>query len=322
MHVLLMYSTHEPSPEHVARLEGLGDAIRVTVAESEETARAAARDAEVIFGHRYLRQSLPQARRLRWVQSTAGGTDRLPRRELARKQVVLTRMTATAPTVARHAVTLAWAIARRLPNAMDRQTDGRWEDGFDWPPRPEEALVLGTGHVGGAIAERLCADQIRCYGARRTPSSGSTDPFDRIYDRASWPEVLPRIDWLFLALPHTPETRNLVGEEVLRALPARAIVVNVGRGETLVTEDLCGALASGHLSGAALDVVHPRPTGPEDPIWETPRLLITPHVGAHSRERSRTMERFCEEQLARYLAGEPLENRVASERGSRAAEPS
>ncbi|MFP4229240.1 MAG: D-2-hydroxyacid dehydrogenase [Salinivenus sp.] len=311
MNVLLMYSTHVPSAEHIARLESQHGTVRVSVANSEADALALAQTADAIFGHRYLRQCLPHARRLRWVQSTAGGVDRLPLDALAEQGVTLTRMTVSAPVIARHAVTLAWAVTRRLPEAVARQRDGRWDASFNWPPQPQTAAVFGMGAIGRAVAQCLHADGITVYGVRRTSQEKIPAPFSRVYDRTSWRDVLPLVDWCILALPHTPETRGQFDHEALSQLPEHAVLVNVGRGETVVTNDLVQVLGQGHLSGAALDVVAPSPTGPDDPIWRTPRLLITPHVAAHSWERPAALERFCEAQLARYRAGIPLQNQVS-----------
>lgn len=310
MHVLLMYSTHTPHADHVKRLKDVHPSINVSIAENEPEAIEQAQRAEVIFGHRYLRQCLPHAQQLRWVQTTAGGVDRLPCQDLARMGVTLTRMTVASPVIARHAITLAWAITRRVPEAVKRQRAGCWDNAFDWPPPPQTAVVVGTGCIGQAIARRLQADGITVLGVKRTYDGAAIEGFERIYDRSNWRHALPRADWCFLALPITAETRGMFNEDVLRQLPSHAVLVNVGRGETLVTTDLRRVLEAGHLSGAALDVIHPKPSGPDDPIWQTPRLLITPYVAAHSRDRGRDIERFCEAQLARYVAEEPLRNEV------------
>ena len=78
MHILLMYSTHSPSQEHISRLQGIDPSIQVSVADSVENAIKHGRTADIIFGHRYLAQCLPYGAKIRWVQSTAGGVDRLP----------------------------------------------------------------------------------------------------------------------------------------------------------------------------------------------------------------------------------------------------
>ncbi|MFB2893474.1 D-2-hydroxyacid dehydrogenase [Aerosakkonemataceae cyanobacterium BLCC-F50] len=310
MHILLMYSTHKPSEEHLQRLTAIEPSIRVSVAESEETAIAAAKDADVIFGHRYLIQSLPYTQNLRWVQSTASGVDRLPCVELAQRQVMLTRMTLQSFVIARHAVTLAWAMVRCLPQALEYQKAGIWNQTFDWLPLPRQAIVFGTGNIGRAIAKLLKADGIKVTGVKRTVNGETLAEFDDLCDRQSWFSLLPDMDWCFLALPHTEETRDLFNETAMRALPSHAIIVNVGRGETLVSADLCRVLSAGHLGGAALDVLYPKPTSSADPFWQTPGLIVTPHVAAHHYERSAMMEQFCEQQLVRFINNQPLLDRV------------
>lgn len=307
MRVLTMYSTHEPSPRHLARLAELG--ADVTVADSEATALRLAPDTDVILGHRYLRQVLPRASRLRWVQSTAGGVDRLPVAALRARGVTLTRMVAAAPVIAQHAVTLAWALTRSLPDLVRQYDRGEWSAPQAWLPLPRRALVLGMGPIGQAIAEQLRTDGTEVLGLRR--SSGPVPAgFDRALSPAAWRRELPTVDWLFLALPSTPETKGMVGAAELGALPPHALIVNVGRGETLDTEALCEALRGGHLGGAALDVASPEPPPPQDPVWTAPRLLLTPHVAAHYAERARQIEAACEAQFERYLGGVPLHELV------------
>lgn len=308
MHILLMYSTHKPSAEHIDRLAAIS--TQVTVAKSESMAIQEASSADVIFGHRYLQQCLPHAERLQWVQSTAGGVDQLPWLELTRKNVLLTRMTLSSPVIARHAVTLAWVVARRLDVACQRHFVGQWDASFDWLPFPRKAVVFGTGSIGQAIAALLSLDSIEVIGVKRTVNGEFVPGFTHLCDSTSWLDVFPQVDWCFLALPHTAETKDLINDAALRVLPKHAILVNVGRGETLMTADLCRVLVEGHLGGAALDVVYPKPSGVEDPIWKTPRLLITPHVAAHEHGREIAIERFCEEQLVRFIAGQPLHNLV------------
>jgi phosphoglycerate dehydrogenase-like enzyme len=203
-------------------------------------------------------------------------------------------------------VTLAWAVTRRLPDAWHRQQLGTWNHQFEWLPFPQRAIVFGTGGIGRAIATLLNAEGIEVTGVKRTVEESSLPEFAHLYDQHSFFTALPRSDWCFLALPNTPETENLIDRKVLCSLPSHAVVVNVGRGQTLVTSDLCEVLATGHLGGAALDVIYPQPTDPKDPIWKTPRLIITPCVSARYKNRSLDEEKFCEAQLARFISGKLL----------------
>jgi len=311
MHVLLMYSPHSPSEEHVRRLESENRVTEVTVASSEQAALHAAPTADVILGHRYLRQVLPQTQNLQWVQSTTQGTDRLPRTELARQNVRLTRYTGSAPVVARHAVALAWAVTRRIPPATRQQASRQWSKDLGWLPLPERAIVFGTGSIGQNIARLLQGQGLSVTGVKRTVEE-DLPHFNSLHDRYHWRGALTHSDWCFLALPHTSETRGMIDDQALAELPSHAVVVNVGRGEALDLDALASQLREEQLGGAALDVLPKElePLSPSSSLWEVPHLLVTPHVAAYHPHRRRNVEQFCEEQVRRYLEGEPLLDEV------------
>ena len=315
MTLLLMYSPSPPSTAHVERLRALSPDLTVAVATSEADALAHAPTAEVILGHRYLRQVLPHAPRLRWVQSTSGDTDALPEAALAARGVVLTRFTGGASIVARHGLALAWALTRGVPALVYHQQAGRWEKALPLLPAPSRALILGTGAIGQALGRRLRADDVHVTGVKRRVD-GPIPGFDALLNRSAWHRALPTTDWCFLALPNVPGTRAMVDEPALRALPPHAVVVNVGRGETLNTAALMRVLNDGHLGGAALDVVPHAldPLPPDHSLWTTPRLLLSPHVAGHDPDRHAFVEPFVEAQVARYLAGTPLRDVVATPR--------
>jgi D-3-phosphoglycerate dehydrogenase len=123
-------------------------------------------------------------------------------------------------------------------------------------------------------------------------------------------EILPRIDILILAAPLTDVTRNMIDARRLALLPQGAIVVNVARGQLVVTDDLVAALESGHLGGAAVDVTEPEPLPPESRLWNQPNVIITPHVGGQAATRIDDMTNFFCANLARYQSGRPLSNQV------------
>jgi phosphoglycerate dehydrogenase-like enzyme len=311
MRILLMYSLAPPSPAHLERLQQLGSGIELVVAMDETTALAAAGDAEVILGHRFLRQCLPAARRLRWVQTSAQGVDRLPLEALAEHGIVLTRSTLDAESVAIHAVAMAWSLTRAIPEAWRNQQAQSWDQRLRFAPMPGKALVMGHGPIGQSIARRLVAQGIETICAKRRVSGTESDSVcTRLVAGDGWRDELADADWCFLALPHSPETSGLFDENALRALPPHAVLVNVGRGETLDTAALQRVLDSGHLAGAGLDVVDPEPLPPEHPLWQSPRVLITPHVASHQPGRNERVEQFFERQVKRFLAGEALLDRV------------
>ncbi len=303
--LLLMYSNEPPTRDHLQRLRALDRDLDVRVATSDETARAWGSDAEVILGHRYLRQTLPVARHLRWVQSTAAGIDHLLCPELFSREPIVTRCPIFSDVIAWHALTLALALLRRLPEAVRAQQEGRWAPPFEMLPMPRTAMVIGLGCIGTELALLLRRQGWRVLGVVNRPR-----PLDGVCDEvvpvARWRTYLPQVDLCFLAIPARPDNQHFVDDAALAALPRHAVLVNVGRGSTLDTAALLHHLRQGHLGGAALDVLDPVPSAADDPIWSTPRLLLTPKVAVYVPDRQQRLEQFIESQVRRYLAGEPL----------------
>jgi phosphoglycerate dehydrogenase-like enzyme len=315
--ITLMYSNFAPSPGHLARLQALVGAGHVHVAGDEPGALARAGTTQIVLGHRYLRQLLPHAPGLRWVQSTAAGYDQLPWRELAGRGIALTRNPLNAQAIAHHAVALAWALLRRLPQAVHAQSGGRWAAPFAMLPLPRTALVLGLGAIGSETARLLRGLGLRVRGTAHTGSAEQRQACDDFVAADRWREALPGTDILVLALPLDASTRGCIGARELAALPAHAILVNVARDGLIDRAALVDALRGGRIGAAGLDVLDPVPAS-GDPFWSTPNLLITPKVSAYHPGMQEKLEAFAEAQTQRFLAGAPLEAVVDLTRASRA----
>ena len=305
--ILLMYSTHRPAPEHLQALASLGDDLSVVSVNSEEDALRVVNDAEIILGHRYLRQSLPAARRLKWVQSSAGGVDKLPLQMLAGKEVLLTRCSAPSGMIARHAYTMAWALLRNLPVSI-RNMDVD-PSALRWLPRPRVALIIGMGNIGCELAAFLKQDGIDVWGVKRRTAK-KPDGCDRLFGPDEWQDVVSEVDLCFMCLPLTQKTRQIMNADALSRLPDHAVVVNVGRGATVDEAALLTQLKEGRLGGAGLDVLAPDSPFAGYRAEDDLNLIITPHVSSHYLERSRELEQFFERQVAAYLHNEPLQNVV------------
>jgi phosphoglycerate dehydrogenase-like enzyme len=304
--ITLMYSNYAPSTAHVGRLEDLAGPGNVAVVNSEQTALAHAAATRIVLGHRYLRQLLPHAPDLRWVQSTAAGYDQLPWRELARRGIVLSRNPLNAAAIAHHAVALAWALLRRLPQAVDAQAHGRWAAPFAMLPLPRRALVLGLGAIGSQVAALLRGLGLHVRGTARTGADAQRRACDEFLAAADWHDALRDTDILVLALPGDADTNGCIGARELALLPAHAILVNVARAALVDRDALLAALRGGRIGGAALDVLDPVPAA-DDPLWKTPNLLVTPKVAAFHPGMQQAFEAFAEAQVRRYLAGSPLD---------------
>lgn len=125
-------------------------------------------------------------------------------------------------------------------------------------------------------------------------------------------ELLPKADAVVSFLPSTSETRGLFGKELFALMKTGSFFVNGGRGDLVRTEDLCDALGSGHLAGAALDVTDPEPLPSDHRLWDIPNAFVTPHASGqyHLPETLRNVVNICLENVQRYAEGEALRNVV------------
>ena len=303
--ITVMYSNYRPSPAHLARLEAMAGAGLVNVADSESTALALAGETEIALGHRYLRQILPEARRLRWVQTTAAGVDQLPCDVLRERGIILSRNTQNSRAVAHHVLALVWALLRRLPETMDAQRRHVWAAPPAMLPLPRTALVLGLGAVGLCTVRLLRGLGLYVRGTSLSGTEAQRLGCDQFVSADDWRGYLPETDVLVLAMSFTESNRGSVGARELAALPNHALLVNIARAGLLDLDALIAALHAGRLGGAALDVMDPLPEA-ADPVWDTPGLIVTPKVAAYHPEMQADFEAFAEAQVERCLAGESL----------------
>ena len=124
--------------------------------------------------------------------------------------------------------------------------------------------------------------------------------------------LLPQADVVALMLPHSPQTEGLMDARRLRLMKEDAILLSMGRGSVLDQEALAAVRGEGRLWGAALEVTVPEPLPQDSPLWDIPNLLLTPHVAGGMRLEitRKACVKLAQDNLRRYLAGEPLVNQV------------
>jgi len=183
-----------------------------------------------------------------------------------------------------------------------------------WELDGKTMLVVGLGGIGTEVAHRAHALGMRVVATRRSSRSGP-EFVDYVGLADELVALLAEADVVVNATPLTAETEGMFDAAFFAGMKPTAYFINVGRGRSVVTDDLVAALEAGKLAGAGLDVTDPEPLPPSHPLWRLPNVIITPHVAASSieaRERQRIVIR---ENLRRYAAGEPMLSVVSVTRG-------
>lgn len=290
-------------------------------------AREAVRGAEVYVGYGVpadlfqAAASGPDAR-LRWAHTASAGVGGSLHDALRASDVVLTNAAGLyAEPMADTVLAMMLHFARGLDFAVRAQAEGRWDKApFDAADAPVRELsgstvgIAGLGGIGRAVARRALALGMRVLATRRGGTEGP-EGVEVFSGADALHRILPRSDYLVLAVPQTRDTAGLVGARELAMLPEGAVVVNVARGGVMDEDALIGALRGGRLRGAGLDVFTQEPLPAESPLWGLPNVLVLPHVSGASHRFWRRQADLIIENLRRYAAGEPLLNTVDKQAG-------
>jgi phosphoglycerate dehydrogenase-like enzyme len=245
---------------------------------------------------------------LRWFQSAAAGTDEPYFAELGRRGVRVSVSHVNAVAIAEYVLRAALDYAQDAGQWRMRQAAASWATHDFDELAGSRWLVLGTGAIGSGVASRVAGFEVTTVGVRRHPRGD--EPFDLMLRPDQLLAALPEADVVVLAAPATEETRGIVDATFLAAMKPGSLLVNVARGSLVDEAALLGALETGPLGGAALDVFATEPLPADHPFWHHPKVAVTPHNAAkgHGRYR-RAAQLFCEN-LSRYLAGDPLLHEV------------
>jgi phosphoglycerate dehydrogenase-like enzyme len=208
------------------------------------------------------------------------------------------------------AVALTLASVRELPELIAAQADSRWEPLRIRPSLADRSvLVVGYGRIGQAIARRLQPFEvtIAAVASKARPGDGLVE---QVHGIDELPDLIGHHDVVVVIVPLTDSTRRLVDAGLLGRMRDGALLVNVSRGAVVDTDALAAACASGRVR-AALDVTDPEPLPAGHPLWTTPGVIITPHIGGATQAMRPRAKALVRRQVEAMLAGRPLDNVVA-----------
>jgi D-3-phosphoglycerate dehydrogenase / 2-oxoglutarate reductase len=207
--------------------------------------------------------------------------------------------------VSDHAMALLLALARKVTLANTLVQSGRWEVPPLVPLRRLEGLVLGL--VGFGNIPRALAPKAKAFGMTVLVH----DPYVQkgALDAAgvagvSFDDLMARSDFISVHAPLLPSTRGLMNQAAFAKMKKGAFLINTARGPLVDEPALAAALDSGHLGGAALDVVATEPLAKDSPLVGRDNVILTPHTAFYSVEALEELQTKCASDVARVLSGE------------------
>lgn len=265
-------------------------------------------------------ERLAAAKNLEWFQLNSAGADAYVKPGVLPENTVLTNATgAYGLSVSEHMLALVFDLIRQFGQYHDNQRSHQWKAmGKIASVEGSTVLVLGLGDIGGDFARKMKALGAYVIGVRRTIKD-KPDYLDEQYQLDQLNSLLGRADIVAMVLPGGDATNHLMDERRLNLMKQGAFLINVGRGNAIDPNALLKALEEGHLGGCGLDVTEPEPLPADDPLWDAPGLIITPHV-AGNFWLDETFERIvgiAGENLDAWVNGKPWRNLVDFQTGYR-----
>lgn len=300
-------------------IEGTAGVVDLAYADTADAVAESIADVDVVFAWRpdraLLEPNLPRARRLRWIQSSSAGVDRLLYPALVTSDITVTNARGVFDdAMAEYALGCMLVFAKGLATTILHSREGTWEYRNTEPLAGRLLVVVGAGPIGTAVARTGSAIGMHVEGVA-SASRPATEPYRRIAGSADLLEVISAADYVVNTLPLTDSTEGAFGERAFAAMKPTARFLNLGRGATVDEDALVHALREGRIAGAALDVFRTEPLPAGSPLWGMANVIVSPHMAGDLVGWEAKVVDVFRDNLERWLRGDTLRNVVDKARG-------
>ncbi|GCE47192.1 phosphoglycerate dehydrogenase-like enzyme [Thermosporothrix hazakensis] len=270
------------------------------------------------------------APRLRWLQTPSAGVDWLLKSPLAAPDsnvIITTAAGIHAQCIAEYVFGSMLMFNRSWPSLVIMQREHRWPPYAEanklfrgqqggTPELADSTLgIIGLGSIGRRIAQLGRAFGMHVIALRHSAQPGTEDPdVDELYTGDQLHELLSLSDYVVLSVPLTPRTEGMIGEQELRAMRPHAYLVNIARGKVIDEAALIRALKEGWIAGAGLDVTAQEPPEKENPLFDLPNVILTPHIAGSTDRYGERLASLFTDNIHRYQNGLPMRNRFRPDR--------
>jgi phosphoglycerate dehydrogenase-like enzyme len=252
---------------------------------------------------------------LKWIHCISAGINHLTPLSWMYEDLVLTNNSGIhSKKAGEFGLMSVLMLQNHLPQIITNQKNKKFISLFSNPIAGKTVVVIGTGALGGSMIKLLSPLGVKIIGINK--KGGSVEGCSKIYTIDKIDSVLPEADILYLALPETPETKDLISRKRLNLLKSTCGIINIGRQSVMDYDALHEKLKKKELAGAILDVFEPEPIEANSKLWDTPNLLITPHVSSDDGESyvRLTLELFVKN-LKLFIENKPLINQIDKKLG-------
>ena len=294
---------------HLERLKSYGDIVLYTdrpETDAEKIRRAEA--ADILINSRGLvkwpAELLRQLPKLKLISLCSIGTDMIGLEEAKKRGITVCNQPGrTAPVVAEHGFGLMFGLAKRAAFLTASMKAGSWPRMDNVYLQGKTLGVIGTGHIGAEMARLGRAIGMNVIAWTYHPSAARAQELGIQF--VSLDELIRTADVVSLHVRLTDESHHLIGERELASMKPGSLLINVARGGVVDTDALIGALNSGHLGGAAIDVYDQEPLPADHPLLTCEQVILTPHCADMTPEGVELLNEGAVDNIIAFLEGSP-----------------
>jgi phosphoglycerate dehydrogenase-like enzyme len=308
-------------PHELEKIRGAAPNVDLIVVKTPAEFRQRLADAEVVLGN-LTGPDLAAAKNVRWVQTGAAGVETLDREFMASPITLTNTARIFAPAITETAIGLLLCLTRGItthymPQFAKRQMKpvGTVKSADHVELRGKTMGIVGMGGIGSTLARRAYYGfDMRIVGTDARPMP-KPDHVAELRDPSWFTAMVPDVDVLVAAAPHTPATERMFNEQVFRRMKKTAYFLALSRGMLFDDLALVRALKEGWIAGAGLDVFPVEPPPESHPIYDCRNVVMTAHTSGWSPDRQVRLIDLYVENIRRYAIGAPLLNVVDKKAG-------
>ena len=292
------------------------DQIEFIIDWDEDNFNSSMSSSDILLTYDFPTKNLKEiAPNLKWIHCTAAGVEHMFPFNWAYDGLKITNSSGVhAKKAGEFGLMSVLMLQNHIPKIVTNQKNKDFISTFGNPIAGKNIVLIGTGSLGSSMAKLVAPLGANIIGVNK--KGKSVEGCSKIITIDKLDSVLPIADILYLALPETPETKNLIDKRRLDLLKSTCGIVNIGRQSALDYEVLCDKLENNDLAGAILDVFNPEPIDKNSRLWNIKNLIITPHVSSDDNGNyvKLTLELFVKN-LKLFIKKKELTNQIDKELG-------
>ena len=275
--------TSEEFEKGLSQYPEIKDKIEYLVDWDEDHYLSSMKEADVLLGWQFPTKNISEiAPNLKWIHVTSAGVNHLSPFDWMKNNLILTNSSGVhSKKAGEFGLMSILMLQNQMTKIVTNQKNKEFVTLLSKPIKGFKVVVVGTGSLGGSMIKHISKLGAEVIGVNR--KGNNVEGCSKVITFDKLDEVLPSADFLYLAVPETEETKGLINKTRLDSLKSTCGIVNIGRHSVLDYKTLRIKLEKNEIAGAILDVFSHEPIPKDSYLWDTPNLIITPHISSDSQ---------------------------------------